>query len=141
MDTATTATQSGQNIWSWVILVVMFAALYFLMIRPQKKKEKETAKMRTALKPGDKIITIGGICGTIARVKEDSDRVIIMTGTDRSKMEILKNAIAQIDGAEESATVKAEKIEEEVSAKPNKKNIKKLGAKEETEEAPAKDAE
>lgn len=146
MDTATTQAQSP--VMSWLVIIIMFAALYLLFIRPQNKREKEQKKMRSELKPGDKIITIGGICGTVARVKEDSDRVVIMVGSDRVKMEILKNAIANVDTGEEVAaggkTVKAEDKETVEATKPNKKNIKKLGSNnkvEAKEEAPAEKAE
>lgn len=139
METTATAAGGQGNIFSWVILIVMFAALYFLMIRPQKKQEKEAKNMRNNLKPGDDIITIGGICGTVARVKEDSDRITIMVGSERTKLEILKSAIAQIDnqGGGSAPSKKREEVEE--SAKPNKKNIKKLGSA--SEEAPAEKAE
>ena len=150
METTATAANSQGNIFSWVILIVMFAALYFLMIRPQNKREKEARNMRNSLKPGDNIITIGGICGTVARVKEDSDRITIMVGSERTKLEILKSAIAQIDGqvADRAPSKKKEDVVEETS-KPNKKNIKKLGSaneekeevKEAAEEVPAEKAE
>lgn len=122
---------------SWIFIIVIFAVMYFLMIRPQNQRDKEAKQMRNNLKPGDQIITIGGICGTVARVKEDSDRVVIMVGAERTKLEILKSAIAQKDG-EEAKPTKATKTEEEPAAKPNKKNIKRLGA---AEEAPAEKAE
>jgi len=146
----TTATTGQQSPLSWIILIVMFAALYFLMIRPQNKREKEARNMRSNLKPGDNIITIGGICGTVARVKEDSDRITIMVGSERTKLEILKSAVAQIDnGSEKAPSKKAKDTEESVTedvTKPNKKNIKKLGSAQEeetvaAEEAPAKQAE
>ena len=145
MNTTTTAAGSGQQIFSWVILIVMFAALYFFMIRPQNKREKEAKQMRNNLKPGDNIITIGGICGTVARVKEDSDRVVIMVGSERTKLEILKSAINSVDNSSDKAPTKSNKAEAEETApnKPNKKNIKKLGSasEEASQEAPAEKAE
>lgn len=139
-----TTAAGGQSIFSWVFLILMFVALYFLMIRPQNKREKEAQKMRNNLKPGDNIVTIGGFCGTVARVKEDSDRITIMVGADRIKLDILKSAISHIDSpVADSAPAKKKAIEEEeVSTKPNKKNIKKLGSATEPEqEAPAEKAE
>ena len=128
MNTTTTAAGQQSQIFSWVILIVMFAALYFFMIRPQNKREKEAKQMRNNLKPGDNIITIGGICGTVARVKEDSDRVVIMVGSERTKLEILKSAINSVDNSSDKAPTKSNKAEAEETApnKPNKKNIKKL---------------
>jgi len=144
---ATTETATGTNSWSsWILIVIMFAAMYLFIIRPQNKKDKEAKQMRSNLKPGDEVITIGGICGTVARVKEESDRVVIMVGTDRTKLEILKSAIAEKRSKGEQAPSKTEKKEEvveETPAKPNKKNIKKLGAKDEAEtpaETPAEEA-
>ncbi len=55
-----------------IILVVFIGAMYFLLIRPQKKKEKTIQQMRNTLQVGDEIITIGGICGKIVKTKEDS---------------------------------------------------------------------
>lgn len=133
-DAAEATAQGGSQWGSWIMIIAVFALMYFLMIRPQNKKEKEAKQMRDNLKPGDEVITIGGICGTVARVKEESDRVVIMVGSDRVKIEILKSAIAERHSKD--APVKTEKKEEEAS-KPNKKNIKKLGAK---EEAPAAEA-
>ncbi len=73
------------------ILVVMFAVLYFVTIRPQRKKEKEQQAMRSAIEIGDEVITIGGIIGIVIGVKEDT--LVIETGSDRSKVRIAKWAI------------------------------------------------
>lgn len=77
-----------------IILVAIFAIMYFLMIRPQKKQQKKDAEMRNNLSVGDEIITIGGIMGKIVTVKEDS--VIIETGSDKNKMRILRSAISRV---------------------------------------------
>ena len=147
--TAAPAAQANGSTWqSWLLIIIMFAAMYFFLIRPQNKKDKEAREMRSSLKPGDEVVTIGGICGTVARVKEDSDRVVIMVGSDRTKLEILKNAIAEKRSKGEQAPSKAVKAKteedaEETPSKPNKKNIKKLGEKAEPEtpaEAPAEEA-
>lgn len=72
-------------------LVLVFVIFYFLLIRPQQKKEKETQKMRQSLEVGDEIVTIGGIIGRVVVLKEDN--VVIETGSDRSKMRIARWAI------------------------------------------------
>lgn len=77
-----------------IILVAIFAIMYFLMIRPQKKQQKKDAEMRNNLTVGDDVITIGGIMGKIVTVKEDS--VIIETGSDKNKMRILRSAISKV---------------------------------------------
>ncbi len=92
--TANTGTATGGTgsligmllMWGGIILV-----MYFLMIRPQRKKQKEEQKMREDLRVGDEITTIGGICGRVVSIKEDS--LVIETGADRSKMTIKKWAI------------------------------------------------
>ena len=72
-------------------LVLVFVIFYFLLIRPQQKKEKETQKMRQSIEVGDEIITVGGIIGRVVILKEDN--VVIETGSDRSKMRIARWAI------------------------------------------------
>lgn len=64
------AAQSGGSIMMIVWIVVLFAFMYFFMIRPQQKKQKEVVKWRESLKKGDKIVTVGGIYGTVAEVKD-----------------------------------------------------------------------
>ena len=140
-DAAGTTSRTGG--WmSWVIILVMFAALYFLMIRPQNKRDKEARNMRNNLKPGDEIITIGGIYGKIVRVTED--RVVIMVGSEKVKLEMAKSAISGLADASAANTSSASKAktapepEEEKNTKPSPKSIRKLGAKkEEAEEAVA----
>ena len=78
-----------------LIMVLMFVALYFFMIRPQKKQEKETNDMRNNLKVGDEITTIGGIIGKIVSIKEET--VTIETGRDGSKIRILRSAVRCVD--------------------------------------------
>lgn len=73
-------------------LVLMFAALYFFMIRPENKKRKEAENMRNSLAVGDVITTIGGIVGTICAVKENT--IVIETGADRVRIEFAKWAVS-----------------------------------------------
>ena len=75
-----------------VMLVLMVGIFYFLLIRPENKKKKELAKMRSELAIGDEITTIGGILGTICAIKEDS--IVIETGADRVRIEFAKWAIS-----------------------------------------------
>jgi preprotein translocase subunit YajC len=85
---------ANQNpIMQIVPLVLIVVVFYFFMIRPQMKKAKETKKYIEALKVGDKILTIGGIYGTIQKMNEDG--TIIMAVEDGTKMKISKNAISQ----------------------------------------------
>jgi preprotein translocase subunit YajC len=89
------------SIGSIVIIVVMFAAMYFLMIKPQKKQERETNEMRNNLQVGDEITTIGGIIGKIVSIKEET--VMIETGHDRTKIRILRTAVRNVDVKAEDA--------------------------------------
>ena len=89
---AATTQQGGlASMFPLLMLVVMFGVLYFFMIRPQKKKQKEEAKMRDNLQPGDEIMTIGGFYGRVISVKEDS--IVIESVVDRSKQKIVRSAV------------------------------------------------
>lgn len=72
-------------------IVLIFVVMYFLMIRPQRKRQKEEQKMRDNIRVGDEIITIGGICGRVVNIKEDA--LVIEVGADRNKMTIKKWAL------------------------------------------------
>lgn len=72
---------------------LVFVLFYFLLLRPQKKKEKKEAEMRNNLQIGDEVITVGGIVGIVFSVKEDT--VVVETGGDRAKIRVKKWAIAQ----------------------------------------------
>jgi preprotein translocase subunit YajC len=74
-------------------LVLMFAAMYFLLIAPQRKKQKEHEKMLTQLAAGDEVVTAGGLYGTITSVKED--RFIIRIG-ENNKVEVGKGFISTV---------------------------------------------
>ncbi|MBC8545586.1 preprotein translocase subunit YajC [Clostridiaceae bacterium NSJ-31] len=87
---------------SLIMLVLMFVVFYFILIRPQKKREKETAKMRSNLEIGDEVVTIGGIVGIVVSLKEDT--VVIETGSDRSKIRFLRAAIQQNNTPHEDLT-------------------------------------
>ncbi|MBQ1215898.1 MAG: preprotein translocase subunit YajC [Firmicutes bacterium] len=120
-----------------VMLVALFAIMYFLLIRPQKKQEKQVREMRSALKVGDDIVTIGGICGKIVRVKDN--RLTIQVGADKTKFDIEKWAVSRLDEGRKETASKTSKTEEEKKVTP--KSMKKLGKKEDgTEEAVAETA-
>ena len=85
------------------MLVVMLAIFYFLLIRPENKKKKELAKMRSELTIGDEVTTIGGIIGTVCAVKEES--IVIETSADRVRVEFAKWAIST-KGAQTVETTK-----------------------------------
>lgn len=86
--------------YTLIWLVIMIAIFYFLLIRPQKKKEKEDRVMRNALSAGDHIVTIGGFVGRVLAVKDDE--VTFETGSDRTKMTVKKWAIQTRQSAEDA---------------------------------------
>lgn len=78
-----------------ILMVILFVALYFFMIRPQKKQDKQIADMRNNLQVGDEITTIGGIIGKIVRIKEET--ITIETAHDRTKIRLLRSAVRTVD--------------------------------------------
>jgi len=91
-----------------LMLVVMFALMYFLMIRPENKRKKQAEEMRNSLKKGDTITTIGGIVGKIVRVTDET--IVIETSEDRVRMELAKWAVSTNNPA--AAAKKEEKAVE-----------------------------
>ncbi len=100
-----TGTAGAMPVWTYLIMFgLIIVVFYFLMIRPQNKKQKETKKMLESLRKGDRISTIGGMRGTVVSVKED---VVLLKVDDNTKIEFSKSAIAQVlerkDEPEETA--------------------------------------
>ena len=76
------------------LLLLMFVAMYFLLIAPNQRKQKQWQQMLSQLKPGDKVTTNGGIRGTIVSVKDDA--LIVKCAPDNVKLEMVKSAIAAV---------------------------------------------
>ena len=91
----------GSSIGTILIIVLFVVVVYFLMIRPQKKQEKETKNMRDNLQVGDEITTIGGIIGKIVSIKEET--ITIETSHDRTKIRFLRSAVRSVDVKAEDA--------------------------------------
>lgn len=103
----------GTVVW----LVVMIALFYFMLIRPQKKKEKETRAMLDAIKVGDSVTTVGGIVGKILKVKDDKVCIEIGDRTHKHPMTIKRDAIASVvPCTKKPKKTKVEEIPEEVEA-------------------------
>ena len=82
------------NSWVMIVYIIVIGALfYFMLIRPQKKKQKAEEKLRNSLQIGDEILTIGGFYGKVVSLKEDS--IVIESQLDHSKQKIAKWAIQQ----------------------------------------------
>jgi len=100
------AAGGGSLLGTFVPFLFIIAIFYFLIIRPQNKKRKETEKMLSALKKGDKVVTIGGLHGTIQSVKETT---VIIKADDNVKLEFLRSAVSNVVQPKEE---KEEKNEE-----------------------------
>jgi preprotein translocase subunit YajC len=87
------AESGGSMITGFIPIIAMILIFYFLIIRPQSKKRKETEKMLSALKKGDKVVTIGGLHGIIQSVKEST---VILKADDNVKLEFLRSAISNV---------------------------------------------
>ncbi len=115
---------------SFIPLVILIVLMYVFMIRPQRKRDKETQDMRNSVQPGDEIITIGGICGKIVKTKEES--VVIQVGADKVKFEIMRWAISKVEPGSRSR--KAAAIDAEEDDAPKKTLPKRLKKSESAEE-------
>jgi len=92
MDTLYGQAQQGSGIAAFLPFIIIMFIIYFLMIRPQTKRQKEKDAMRTNLKKGDKVITMGGIYGTIQGFKE-KNRLVIIKVDNNTNLTINKTAI------------------------------------------------
>ena len=84
----------GNPIVSFLPLVLMFVIFYFLLIRPQQKRQKELAEMIKNLKKGDQVVAAGGILGTIQTLQDDY--VVLQVGDKDTKIEVLRNSIQEL---------------------------------------------
>ena len=114
-----------------IILVVFIAAMYFLLIRPQKKKEKEVQAMRNNLQVGDEIITIGGIRGKVVKTKDDS--FVLQVGADKVKFEMMRWAVSSVESSSKASRAM---VEEEEPKKAMPKRLKKSAKADEEEVIP-----
>lgn len=84
--------QAGGN-WSFLIMMVLiFVVMYFFMIRPQQKKQKELAQFRNSLQKGDKIVTVGGIYGVVADIK---DKYVLIEVDNNVKLRVDRSSIVK----------------------------------------------
>ena len=117
-------------------IILLFAVMYFLMIRPQKKKDKQIQDMRKSLQVGDEIVTIGGICGKIVKTKDES--FIIQVGADKVKFEMMRWAVSSVTKPSPRRDV-VDDVKEDEPKKIMPKRLRKSSEVEEMEaqEAPA----
>ena len=120
-----TAPAGGGLLSLLITFVPMILIFYFMLIRPENKRKKEAEAIRSAVKKGDKITTIGGIVGTVVDVKENN--IVVETGADQVRIEFAKWAISSNDSADAAAKEKAKKdAEAKAKAKAAKKAEKNL---------------
>ena len=129
--------RGGNTVWvrppspaQMIMIVVFIGLMYFLLIKPQKKKEKEIKSMRDSISVGDEIVTIGGICGKVVKTKEDT--IVIQVGADKVKFEMKRWSVSTIESKKSDAKVK-DADTEEAPRKP-KRLVKK--SVDEADEAP-----
>ena len=103
---------------------LIIGVFYFLIIRPQNKKQKETKQMLSALKKNDKVVTIGGVRGTVVSVKEDT---VVVRVAENVKMEFSKSAVSNIVAAKGSAPNGKESSKADEAESGNDKDAKKEG--------------
>ena len=105
-----------------IMLAVMFGLMYFMLIRPENKRKKEAEQMRSNLKSGDNVTTIGGVTGVVVDVKED--KFVLETGADRVRIEFAKFALSENHTASARAAAENKKAREQAA---KEKAAKKSG--------------
>lgn len=114
---------NAQSYMSWGMIILLIVLFYVLLIRPQKKREKQDKMMRDALVPGDRICTIGGIIGRIISIGEET--ITIETSSNHTRMKVFKWAIRSqvtnddqvIDHTKKQKPAKAEKASDKTDEK------------------------
>ena len=137
--TSGTANPSGGGM-SILMIVLMVAIFYFMLIRPESKRKKQAEEMRSSLKKGDWLTTIGGVYGRVVSITDRT--VVIETSEDRVRIEFLKSAIGQVGTLDEHAAAmqrggkkaKKEEAPAEVEAPKAEETVEETAAEEKTEE-------
>ena len=125
---------AGAGMMSFIPLILIVVVFYFILIRPQNKKNKQVAQMRSAIKRGDRITTIGGFIGKVLRVKEEV--ITIEVGADKTRLDIMRWGISKIEDADSAAVKEAkskDRDDEPAEEKPKQKPKKLAAQKKEPE--------
>ena len=109
----------GSSTWysgivSFAPMIIIILVFYFVLIRPENKRKKETAKMRDSLAKGDKVTTIGGIVGTITKVKDDEVTIETGSGSDKCKICFTKWAISSVNPKNDASDKKSKNDKEDI---------------------------
>ena len=113
---------SPQQINGLILPIGFLVIFYIFAIRPQKKKEKEIQQMRNALNNGDEVVTIGGICGKIIKVKEDI--VTLEVGTTKTRLDVTKWAIGSVTNKKDNVSSRKEEAAIDQESSDDKKEDK-----------------
>ena len=136
---STTGTTSGTGMGSTVLMIVLMVAIfYFLMIRPENKRKKQAEEMRSSLKKGDWLTTIGGVYGRGVSITDRT--VVIETSEDRVRVEFLKSAIGQVGTLDEQAAAQQRPAKKDKKAAEEAPAVEEKTS-EETESTEKTDAE
>ncbi len=121
LDNAASAASAEQNPWAtagmfgfWILI---FGAMYFILIRPQRKKQKEEEAMRSSIEIGDDVTTIGGVVGKVIAIREDDDTFVLETGSDKTRIRFKKWAVSSIDTPDKQKKEEKETKEEDTKEK------------------------
>lgn len=98
--------EGGGGFLSFLPIILIFVVMIVVMIIPQRRKDKQVKQMLAAIKPGDRVRTIGGIYGTVSSVKEDV--IVLIVGPDKTRIPFAKGAIAQVEEKGVEQTMDAE---------------------------------
>jgi len=134
IDAGTGEAGAGAGMMSFLPLILIVVVFYFILIRPQNKKNKQVAQMRSAIKRGDRVTTIGGFIGKVIRVKEEV--ITIEVGADKTRLDIMRWGISKIEEAGSEAvkeTKSKDRDDESAEEKPKQKPKKLTAAKKEPE--------
>ena len=108
-----TAAPAGGMGSTVIMMVAMLALMYFMLIRPENKRKKEAEQMRSSLKTGDEVTTIGGVTGTVVDVKEN--KFVLETSADRVRIEFAKFALSENHTAAARAAAESKKAKEQAA--------------------------
>lgn len=105
--TAAAGTEAGQggllsSLTGFAFPILLIAVMYFLLLRPQRKREKEVQAMRSNIQVGDEIVTAGGIVGRVVKMEEQTNTLVIESSSDRSKLRITRWAVQANNTANET---------------------------------------
>jgi len=100
MGNQPSGSSAGSQLGLFLPMILIFVIMYFLIFRPQAKRQKEQRKMIDALKKGDKIITVGGMYGQIVGLKEKEGTLLVKIA-ENTKIELVRSSVAKVIGSEE----------------------------------------